>query len=541
MAVMAQDGVEQRHRRGRAPRPCGLRMAVIAMAAGLVSAAAGCEVRERRTPDDTLVMLFDVVLNDVDPRFETGNNDQKISRLIAPGLTTVARPSLEPAPALAETLEQRDELTWDVTLRPGLRFSDGTPVTSDDVVYTYTSVLDPATASTYRSNFTDRFARIEALDERRVRFHLNEPLATFLSDLDFGIVSAAAARRGERGRFAGNHVIGAGAYRVASFATGLVVLERNPYSFGPAPRMPRVEIRTVRDANARALMLVGGSADLAQNALRLDLVDAVAGRARIHVASGPSAILSYMMMHNEDPVLRDVRVRQAIAHAIDRERIIAVKLGGRAVPATGLLPPSHWAYEPDVARYAHDPERARALLDQAGYPDPDGPGGAPRLRLTYKTSADQFRLALARILAAQLGEIGIEVEVRSFEFGTFFADIKRGNYQLATMQTTAITEPDFYYAYFHSSRIPGAENPHDTNRWRFRNARIDELTADGRRTADRGRRLAIYGEVQQILARELPVIPLWHEDNVAVMNVGLDGYEILPHAGITGLVTAYKR
>jgi peptide/nickel transport system substrate-binding protein len=507
----------------------------------LIWGALGCEVRVRRTPDDTLVMLFDATINELDPRYAGGNNDVKLSRLIAPGLTTVARPSLEPALELAKTIEQRDELTWDVALRPGLRFSDGTPVTSEDVVYSFMSMLDPAMKSMYRGNFADRFVRVEALDELRVRFHLTRPLATFLSDLEYGIISAAAARRGQEQRFAGNLVIGAGAYRVVSFATDRIVLERNPHFHGQPARMPRVEVRIVRDANARALMLVGGSADLAQNALRLDLVDSVAGRARIHVASGPSAILSYMMMHNEDPVLRDVRVRRAIAHAIDRERIIAGKLGGRAVPATGILPPSHWAYEDDVPRYAYDPDRARALLDEAGYPDPDGPGPAPRLRLTYKTSADQFRLALARILAAQLGEVGIEVEVRAFEFGTFFADIKRGNYQIATMQTAAITEPDFHHTYFHSSRIPTPENPNDHNRWRYRNPRVDELAQDGRNTVDRERRLAIYGELQQIIARELPVIPLWHEDNVAVMNVDVDGYELLPHAGVSGLVSAFKR
>jgi peptide/nickel transport system substrate-binding protein len=500
-----------------------------------------CEVRVRRTADDTLVMLFDASISELDPRYGIGNNDVKLSRLVAPGLTTVARPSLEPAPELAETIEQRDERTWDVTLRPGLRFSDGTPVTSEDVVYSFMSMLDPAMKSVYRVNFADRFVRVEALDERRARFHLTRPLATFLSDIETGIISAAAARRGQDQRFAGNRVIGAGAYRVASFTTDLIVLERNPHFYGQPARMPRVEVRTVRDANARALMLVGGSADLAQNALRLDLVDSVAGRARIHVTSGPSAILSYMMMHNQDPVLRDVRVRRAIAHAIDRERIIAVKLGGRAVPATGILPPSHWAYEKDVPRYGYDPDRARALLDEAGYPDPDGPGPAPRLRLTYKTSADQFRLALARILAAQLGEVGIEVEVRSFEFGTFFADIKRGNYQIATMQTAAITEPDFHHTYFHSSRIPTPDNPNDHNRWRYRNPRVDELAQAGRNTVDRAGRLAIYGELQQIIARELPVIPLWHEDNVAVMNVDVDGYELLPHAGVSGLVSVYKR
>jgi peptide/nickel transport system substrate-binding protein len=305
--------------------------------------------------------------------------------------------------------------------------------------------------------------------------------------------------------------------------------------------MRYIEVRAVRDANARLLMHAGGSADLSQNGVRVDLVAEIRARPRMKVIRGPSSILTYLMMQTEDPILQDVRVRRAIALAVDRERIVQAKFHGLAVLATGLLPPGHWAYNADVTRYDYDPQRAMQLLDEAGYPDPDGPGGQPRLRLTYKTSADQFRLALARIIAAQLGEVGIEVDVRSFEFGTVFADIKRGNYQLASMQTTAITEPDFYYAYFHSVRIPGVDNPHDNNRWRFRNARIDELTAAGRSTADRARRLAIYSEVQQILSRELPVFPLWHEDNVAVMNTSVQGYEILPHAGITGLATACKR
>lgn len=515
--------------------------ALCALVALLIAITCGCEARVRRTPDDTLVVLFDTTIQDLDPRFALGSGDVKLSRLIVPGLTALDQPSLEPRLELAERIEQQDELTWDVLLRAGLRFSDGSPLTSEDVVYTYTSMFDPALGSLYRQNFSERFTRLEALDERRVRFHLVKPLATFLTDVDFGIVSAQAARRDPRGRFPGNRVIGAGAFRVERFDSERLLLARNPGYHGRAARMPRVEIRTVRDANARALMLVGGSADLAQNAIRQDLVDAVAERDRVDAAGGPSAILSYLMMQGEDPVLRDVRVRQAIAHAIDRRRIIEVKLGGRGVLATGLLPPTHWAYEPAVVRYDYDPELSKALLDEAGHRDPDGPGGAPRLRLTYKTSADQFRLALARIIASQLGEVGIEVEVRAFEFGTFFADIKQGNYQLATMQTAAITEPDFYYAYFHSARIPSPEKQDLNNRWRYRNPRVDALTEAGRSTADRARRLAAYSEVQQILAREVPVIPLWHEDNVAIHNVDVEGYVILPTAGVSGLTTAYKR
>jgi peptide/nickel transport system substrate-binding protein len=211
------------------------------------------------------------------------------------------------------------------------------------------------------------------------------------------------------------------------------------------------------------------------------------------------------------------------------------------VLATGLLPPGHWAYRGDVRRHGHDPAAARALLDAAGYPDPDGPGPAPRLRLSYKTSADQFRVAIARVIASQLAEVGIAVEVRAFEFGTFFADVKAGTYQLATMQSAEIVEPDFLYTYFHSSRIPTPADPGAHNRWRYASAAVDQLTGRGRAELDRTARVALYGQVQALLAEDLPIVPLWHEDNVAVMNVDVAGFEVLPNARLSGLARVTKR
>lgn len=501
----------------------------------VLTAAPGCKTRTRRTPDDTLVILLEGKVRSIDPRFTLTNYDVKFSRLVIPGLTTIDQPSLEPVGALAESFEQEGELSWVATLRPGVLFSDGSPLTARDVEFTFASTMDPEVGSLFRGSFGERFERVEALDDRRVRFVLKQPLATLFSDLDFGIVSRQAAT--ER-----DEIIGTGPYRVVAFEPERrLLLERNPHHDGPAGAMPRIEARTVADANARAIMLVGGAADMTQNGVRPDLVESIAERSRIRVDSGPGVILSYLMMQNEDPALSDVRVRRAIAHGIDRDRIIAVKHAGRATPATGLIPRSHWAYEGDVARYPYDPDRARALLDEAGFRDPDGPGGEPRLRLSYKTSTNQFRLAIARIIAAQLGEIGIEIEVRTFEFGTFFTDIKKGNYQIATMDTAAITEPDYLYTYFHSVRIPNPEQPHAHNRWRFRDARFDELVVAGRATFDRDERLALYGEAQQILARELPVIPLWHADNIAILNVAVSGYEILPSARFAGLVRARKQ
>jgi len=162
------------------------------------------------------------------------------------------------------------------------------------------------------------------------------------------------------------------------------------------------------------------------------------------------------------------------------------------------------------------------------------------MRLVYKTSSDQFRVAIARLLAAQLGEVGIAVEVRAFEFATFFADIKKGDYQIATMQTTPITEPDFYYAYFHSSRIPDASDPDAQNRWHYRNAEFDQVVALARHTVDLAARKPLYARAQELVARDLPIIALWHEDNIALSNVDVTGYQIVADGRLAGLVAATK-
>ena len=502
----------------------------MAAAAAMATALACCGRADRRTPDDTIVVVLGSVVRDLDPRFALTNHDVKLSRLVAPGLTTIDTPTMEPALDLAESLTRVDDLTWEATLRPSLRFSDGSPVTAADVAFTYQSVMDPAVGSLYESSFKERFRRVEAVSPLRVRFHLEKPLATLWSDLTFGIVSARAS---------GDLVVGAGAYRIESFDEEDVNLVRSDFYATPPP-MRRIRVRSVRDSNARNLMMVGGSADFTLNSMRVDLVDYLRGRARVVVESAPSAILSYLLLQTEDPLLSDVRVRRAIAYAIDRESILSSKFAGRAVLATGLLAPMHWAYEREVATYARNLERAGELLDAAGYPDPDGPGGEPRMRLTYKTSADPFRLSIARVLARQLAAVDIEVEVRSFEFGTFFADIKRGDYQLASMQTPAISEPDFYFTFFHSSRIPSAADPHTHNRWRYKNSRVDELASRGRAVVDVDERRAIYSELQKILARDLPIVPLWHEDNIALLNRDLEGFRLTPNAGLEGLLHVEK-
>jgi peptide/nickel transport system substrate-binding protein len=492
---------------------------------------AACTPSRRRTPDDTLVLAIEDVMKTDDPRFAISNYDAKLGKLIAPGLTSVDTPDAAPRMELAASIDRgADPLVVDVTLADRV-FSDGQPVTADDVVRTYQSVMDERCNSLYKKGFDERYASIEAVDARHVRFHLKQPLATFITDVEFGILSWHGVPAGE----CHPRIIGAGPYTLRELTSTHVMLDANP-RYPTPPKTPHVEIKFVKDDSARMLMMAGGSVDLLQNA-RPDLVDDIAARPRVKVQSGPSVILTYMLLNNEDPALRDHRVREAIALAIDRPALVAAKYGGRAVLATGLLPPVHWAYNPNVPHYTRDLARAQQLLDEAGYKR--GPDGV-RLRLTYKTSSNAFRLSLARAIAAQLGDAGIAVEVRPFEFGTFFSDVKKGNYQLATLQSSEITEPDFYYFYFNSSRIPDAKDPDGGNRWRYRNAEVDRLTDEGRRELDRDRRKAIYAQVQKIVATDLPIIPLWHEDNVVLSNVDVQGYTIVPNARFVGLIGASK-
>jgi peptide/nickel transport system substrate-binding protein len=511
------------------------RYANTVVAAAAVLAAIGCEPRARRTADDEIVLVIETTMNSADPRAQVSSYDGKLSRLVTAGLTAVDTPTMEARLDLAARIEARDDRTIDAILRDDARFSDGSPVTAADVVGTYMTVLAPESHSSSHKMLSERLFSVEAIGERVARFHLKQPLATFLSDIDFGIVSF------HDGPPRSDRVIGAGPYRLTALTADGASLERNPFYFGEPPRLARLEIKFVRDAAARLLMLEGGSADLIQNAVRLDLVPAIARRPGIQLQTAHSDVLTFLMMNNDDAVLGDRRVRQAIALAIDRPAIITAKLHGLAVPATGLLPPQNWAYASDVARWDHDLARARQLLDAAGLRDPDGDGPAPRVRLVYKTSSDAFRVAIARVIAAQLAEVGIEVEVRPFEFATFFADVKRGAYQLASMQTTDITDPDFYFMYFHSSWIPSDKVKDGFNRWRYRSALVDRLTLEGRGELDRARRKQIYDQVQRQVAEDVPIVPLWHEDNVVLSNADVRGYTLTPNARLVGLRSVTKQ
>lgn len=507
-----------------------LRAVLISLAA--LALLGGCgdagTLGDRLPRGERIVTLFpEAMRGPLDPRLNTRAWTGKLIHLMFEGAVSIHNEAMEPRPALAERVDQPAPTVYEITLRANATFHDGRPVTAADLAATYQSVVDPALGSPFRSAF-DRVASIEVLDARRLRLTLEAPHAPFISDLSLGVVPAHLLD--ETGHLTAP--VGAGPYAFrAREVDREVVLERHPGYHRGTPRTRYLVFRAVRDENTRLLAMLGGDADLIQNAVTPRLVDAMRARDDVEALTTPGVAYNYLAFNLRDPILADVRVRQAIAHAIDRARLIEHKFRGVASLSTGLLAPGHWAYAADVTRYAHDPAKARALLDAAGHPRPAD--GGPRFELSFKTSTDKFRRNLVRLMADDLAAVGIAVDVQGFELGTLLADAKSGNFQLYTLQWPDPGEPHFYNWLFHSERIPTPSAPNrGGNRGAYANAEVDRLIDAGRIETDRPKRAAIYQRLQAIVADELPYLSLWHEDVVALVRKGLVGYQPLPNASL---------
>ena len=482
-----------------------------------------------RPAKDELVVLIETPPRTSDPRFAVDAYDFKFSKLQFAALVTVEDETLLPKFDLAESFTRSGCCEATIRLREA-RFSDGSPVTASDVVQTIAVMRDPRTGSRLKQRFLNMgLLEINIIDPKTLTIRLSGPRATLLFDFDFGILKN------------GNQLVGAGPYVITEQQGESYHFVKNIYYYGPAPATPKLTIRAIRDDNSRLLALVGGSADLTQNTGSQLLLDAVAENPQLRLETGRSAVLTYLGLNCEDPILKDPRVREAIALAIDRPQIIKQKLRGRAVIATSFLPAFHWAHDSTQTARSFDLRRSKRLLDEAGYPDPDGDGPQPRMTLTYRTSSVRWRVALATVIAHMLGEAGIAVDLRVNEFATFFADVKKGNFQIFSMQIPEIVEPDLYDNFFASNRIPTRENPDaGGNRYRYRNPELDRLLEEGRTTLEQSERKRIYAAVQQILARDLPMIPLWHEDNFAIVRREVIGYHPIPTAQFSPLTRAHK-
>lgn len=481
----------------------------------------------------TLKFLIESSPNSLDLRQGTDSQSERIGGLIYDPLVR-KDDHFNLQPWLATRWDRPDALTWVFHLRSGVRFHDGKAMTAEDVAWSLKSMTNGAILTAKGGAFAD-VVDVSVRDPLTVVVTTNKPDESLLfnvSDGLFGVVENGA------GRDEGLHPVGTGPFRfVDQVQDKEVVIARNSEYWAGAPKIERVRFEVTPDNITVALEMRKGSADVESNVLTQDMVHALQGAQGLVVESGLGARVDYATFNVNDAVLRDKRVRQAIACAIDKDALIASLWRGRAEKAETLLPRGHWATatDADLAQYPHDVERAKRLLDETGLkPDKDG----VRLRFTLKTSTDETTRLEAQAIQAQLREAGIALQLRPAEFGTFYSDITKGAFQMYMLRWIGSNEdPDIFRYTSATASFP----PKGANRGRFSDARVDALLKQASEETDEVVRRREYVQAQQILADELPVIPLWYPDNVVVHSARLTGVVLNAGGNFDFLRTAELR
>ncbi len=530
---------------------------------GLLGSGVGC--RGRAEDSRTVVMAIESSPNNLDLRVGTDAQSERVGGLIFDGLVRKDG-HFELRPWLATAWEQPDALTWVFHLRDGVRFQNGRPLEAQDVAFTIRSMVN-GTLVTAKGGAFSSVDRVETPDRLTVVMRLKRPDAGLLFNMSDGLFGVVP--RGS-GKDLGLNPVGSGPFRfVSAVQDKEVVVERNRDYWGDrvvvpenvpedptlsqkareggapgletipdgARRVERVRFAVVPDAITTALELKKGSADAESNVITLDMVHALRNEANLRTESGPSSVVIYANFNVTDPVLRDKRVRQAVACAMDREAIIDALWRGEAVAADSLLPLGHWARASDseMARYPHDVERAKRLLDAAGFHA--GSDGV-RLRITLKTSTDETTRLMAAVLQQQMRAAGIDLQIRSAEFGTFYADVTKGAFQMYALRWIGSNEDPAIFRYAYGSE---SMPPKGGNRGRYSNPRVDALLSAAAGETDQAKRRAEYVEVQQILAEDLPVIPLWYPNNEVVHSRRLEGVRVGASGNFDWLRSAWVR
>lgn len=466
-------------------------------------------------PDHTIRFGLANAPTNLDPRFATDATSARINRLLYSRLVDFSEDAM-PIPASA-TWKMLSPTHYRFTLiEPYPTFPDGTQLVAQDVKATYTSLLDPDTASPHRG-LLKNISRIDTPSASTIDFFLTDPDPLFPGYVIIGILPANLIAKTHPFH---DHPVGSGPFffHERPDDTRLILKRRKDSQL--------IEFLKIPDPTVRTLKLLAGEIHLLQNDLPPELVTYLSQKPSIALRQRQGSTFAYLGFNHQDPVVGQNLVRKAIAHAINREQIIHYALGGRARPAQALFPPNHWLGSAQLEGYSYDPSRAKMLLAQAGY------NGDKRLSLIYKTSTDPFRLRLATIIQDHLQQVGIDISIQSHDWGTFYGDIKSGHFQMYSLAWVGLKTPDIFRHVFHSRAIP----PLGANRGRYADPMTDRLITEAEQTSDHLQQQTIYRTLQAHLLDTLPYVPLWYEDHFVLSTTTIQGYTLKSDGNYDGLL-----
>ena len=435
---------------------------------------------------------------------------------------------------LASDIKRSDDgLTYTFTLNDGVKFHDGRTLSSADVKYTLDLVFSSnfaKSASFYEGEGASKHSYIksvEAPDGRTIVVTLIKPWVGLLSNLVPVAIIPKDSYESQKER-----PLGTGPFKFVRYDNAQQVcdVEAFPDYWEGAPKLQTVRVRVLSDMNQMQAELQAGRVDIAPmpTSLSPDAVKRLEQDPNLQVQTFSGSNVVLLTINTSAPPLDNAKVRQAIAHAIDRESLIKNLLLGLGKIAHSIIPEESWAYSPGQT-YSYDPAAAKRLLDEAGFRDPDGDG--PQMRfdkpVVYKLSGSSIAgRQYAGVIQNYLKEVGIPVEIQTPEQNTLFDELRRGNFQISyTQWVGGNQDPIFYKDLFATSEIPTQTRP-SRNRSRYSNKELDALLDEAVNTFDRQRGKELYTKIQEIVSRDVPVFPLWYQSNVVIAKKNVQNIQV---------------
>ncbi|CAN5662141.1 peptide-binding protein [soil metagenome] len=439
---------------------------------------------------------------------------------------------VQPIPQLATSWEiSEDGLEYTFHLAEAATWHDGTPLTADDVVFTILEALKPEV------NFLMRFTLQvngvdvipEAIDAHTVKITLPSPSATFLAHLAAPWVLQIAPKHlleGENQDTAAFNTapIGSGPFKFVEQVDGdHTTFEKFEGYFEGTPILDEMIFRPIVDMQARLAAFQAGETDIDNR--EEDLISTaqfgeVEG-ATPYILETP--YVQQFTVNCEDPLFTDVKVRQAMAHALDRPAMVRTVIGDEAYAALSVMGPGHWAYDAAVPTYPYDVEKSKALLAEAGWVDNGGTLEKDGVKFSFTNNAwRDFERGYAPLIQQYLAEVGIEMNINAVPDYTTIETIRQDPTSQSLFYGSIDYEPGELHQYFHSSQF----TPTGLNVWHYANPEVDELLEQGLATTDQAARTDIYKQIQQIIMGDCVTIPMHvHLNNLIVRTDRVAGFE----------------
>ncbi len=489
---------------------------VVFLALAVILALGAMVDVEAQAQDDELVVAQGETRTTMDPQ---GENDQPSAQVRAHIYDTLIHqtPDLELEPGLATDWEQVDDVTWEFELREGVYFHNGEEFTAEDVKFTYERLIDPEMASD-SAFLLDMLADIEVVDDYTIKLELEEPFTPLLSHLSHTSTSilneTAVEEAGED--YGITTSIGTGPYVFSDWVSGdYITLERNDDYWGEEANIEQLTFRTVEEITVRAIEVETGGVDIAFDVPPVD-VERLEEDPAVNIIQSETLSTTYLGFNADQEPFDDVRVRQAINHAVDTDPIVDQVYEGQASRASGPISELVWGANPDLEPYEYDPDKAQELLEEAGYED--------GFSATIYTNDESQRIQVAELVQDNLRDLNIDISVDVLEWGDYLERTGAGEHDMFILGWVTVTGDADYglYSLFHSSQYgdPG-------NRTFWSDPEADDHLDAGRFLVDEEERESAYHEAQEIIRDEAPWLFLVNEDDVHGLQENVANFE--PH------------